>query len=167
MTKEYLDNHFTYDSTNLYNNEILGAISIFYILKHIGKMSSSTSMLVLPLSFHNSIVSYLNDSRTVVKSLDQFIIKRPDLFSNFNERFYSLLEISANSVLVLSSMNIISISNNGELILELDDEELLLNSIEKKDIGKRAYNIIKASKGIAELLADRKENLFLQLRVEL
>nr|WP_144922663.1 three component ABC system middle component [Paenibacillus bovis] len=156
-----------YYSNDSFNNEVLGLIAIYYVLKHAHKMSSAKVMLILPLAFHNNIVRYINDSRTDVKSIDQLIIKKPEFFSNFNERFYSLLEISANSTLILAAMNLISIQKDGMIVLKDSDESLLLESTEKKDIGIRAFNIVKASKGIGKLLNQRKENLYLQLRVEI
>ncbi|MGJ9458509.1 three component ABC system middle component [Oceanobacillus sp. CF4.6] len=167
MSEEIFGENSNYSSKQLFNNELLGLISIFYVLKHVGKISSSTAMLIQPITFQNRIVSYINDSRTDVKSIEQLIIKKPEFFANFNGIFYSLIDVSTNSILILSSMDIIRIQDNGDISLKTNDENLLLNSTEKRDIGARANNIIRASKSVGELLNDRKENLYLQLRVEL
>lgn len=162
--KNYKDNNF---SSNLFNNEVLAVIALFFVLRHFGEMSSSKVMLILPIAFHNKIISYINDSRTDVKSIDQLIIKKPEFFSNFNERFYSLLELSVNSILILASMNLVLIQADGKIILKSDDESLLLNSMKERDIGARAFSIVRASKDIGQLLNQRKENLYLQLRVKI
>jgi hypothetical protein len=123
-------------------------------------------MLILPLITHNALVSYLNDSRTKVKGLEQLIVKKTEFFSNFNQRFYSLLELSINSILILIKLDLIKIDQDGQLRINSLNQSLFEDS-KRSLLGKRALNIIQASSSIADLLVEENQNLYLQLRVKL
>lgn len=163
--RDNLETDTTMDNSNIYNNELIGCISIYHILKHSHTLSPAKAMLILPLVCHNGILSYLNRANTDVKSIEQLLIRKPELISNFNERFYSLLNTSINSILMLNAMNFISIKEG--LIYLIDEEKEFIPNKETKIIGKRAYKIIEASGTVSRLLDDKIDNLYLQLRVKL
>jgi hypothetical protein len=152
--------------SNLYNNEIIGVLSIYSVMGKFSNISPSKALLILPLATHNALVSYLYDSRTIVKGLEQLIVKKPEFFSNFNQRFYSLLELSINSILILIKLDLVSIDQHGQLILNSYAQPLFENS-KRSLLGIRAQKIIQASSSIADLLIEEVPNLYLQLRVEL
>lgn len=161
-----LNENFHVLENDLYNNEMLGAISLYYIIEKVTMLNSSKAMLVLPLVLHNDLISYINNSRTNAKSLEQLIVKKPEFFSNFNQRFYSLIDLSINSILILIKLDLVSINKSGQLALK-SSIDLLLRGNDISLLGQRAKKIIQASSSIASLLNDSNENLYLQLRVKL
>lgn len=150
---------------NIYNNELLGCIGVYSVIKHIKSISSAKALLILPFVFQNDLVSYIGRSNVHIKSIEQLILRKPELISNFNERFYALLRVSVNSILMLNALGFLAIRPNGKI--ELLGEEDFIPSYEKRVIGIRATQIVKASPKIAKLLEDKVENLYLQLRVKL
>lgn len=157
------------DSTDLYNNEILGCVSLYAVIaESTSPFSPAKVMLILPFAMHNSLVSYLNDSRTKVASIRQLLIKKTEFFSNFNARFYSLLDISVNSLLILFKLELVLFDVNGNIVAKTDTDEYLNLLSKERILGKRAINIINASATIANLLvnADSK-GLYHDLRVEI
>ena len=152
--------------SNLYNNEMIGVVSLYFVIEKFSTINPSKAMLILPLATHNALVSYLNDSRTIVKGLEQLIVKKPDFFSNFNQRFYSLLELSINSILILIKLDLVLIDQHGQLRINSSAQPLFEDS-KTTLLGKRAQKIIQASSSIADLLIEENPNLYLQLRVQL
>jgi hypothetical protein len=147
----------------LYNNEAIGAIGIAAVLNECQALSYSKSLLILPILFHEDTVSALKRSNSVIRSAEELMIKKTSRFGNFNARFYSLLPISLNSIMLLKQM--------GEIIIT---ERSVCNSPQNKidfnnaPLGKRAQNIIKAAPKLAELLSSEDDqSLFLKLRIQL
>lgn len=163
LNQEYTESYDNY--LNIYNNEAIGCLAIFAILQKLNVVSVAKSLLILPLAFQDELVSYVGRAKSDIKSIEQLIIRKPDLLSNFNSRFYSLLNVSLNSLLMLISLGLIKIDANGKIHI-IEDKEFI-TSYEKKIIGERANNILKSSSGIAILLDDNTDNLYLQLRVRL
>ncbi|MED1919082.1 DUF6521 family protein [Bacillus thuringiensis] len=154
------------DTFSLYNNEFIGSLSVFNVLKFMKEPTAAKILLVLPLVFHNDLVSFLNNGKTKVRSIEELIIKKPEFVSNFNSRFYSLIRVSINSILILQKMKLINIGEDGIINL-VDEQKELLPSYDKKSIGNRALNIIKSSQVIADILDEKVEKIYLQLKVKL
>lgn len=154
------------DYVNIYNNEIIGAIAIYSVLKHIKQVTPAKALLILPLILQRDLAIYLSKGNVNLNSIEQLILKKPELLSNFNERYYSLLKLSLNSILMLKELGFINISFTGKIELINHEEEFVPES-KMKVIGKRARYIIKAAPKIANILKDRIENLTIQLRVKI
>ncbi|WP_121664502.1 three component ABC system middle component [Metabacillus litoralis] len=146
----------------IYNNELIGLISILSVLNYHKKMSIGKSMLILPFFSHNNTLKVLKRKNIKVRSLEEFIIKYPSNFSNYNERFYSLLPVSINSIILLNRMKLISIKD-GEILLKEDN----VFEIGNKSLGNRAKEIILGAENLSQILMEDTKNLYLQLRVEL
>lgn len=150
------------NSNYVYNNEALGAITIAAVLRYINQMSYAKALLILPFLMHLNTVSFLKNSATKVRSVEELIAKKPQFFANFNRRYESLIPISINSIFILKEMRVIEISK-GKLNYSADNHLDLDNSL----LGKRVENIIKASEKLSKLLEEDASNLYLQLRIEL
>jgi len=159
------NNHLT--EFDYYNNEMIGIISVYYIISKVKRISASKAMLIIPITTHNALISYLNDSRTIVKGIEQLIIKKPEFFSNFNQRFLSSIELSVNSILILIKLNLIYIGDDGNLNINVQNKIHLVDEKKLSLLGVRANNIINASLSVAELLTEETQNLYLQMRVKL
>lgn len=154
------------DYINIYNNEIIGSIAIFSVLKYIKKVTAAKALFILPLILQRDLAIYLAKGNVNLKSIEQLILKKPELLSNFNERYYSHLKLSLNSILMLKELGFIKITPLGIIKLINIEEEFVPES-KIKVIGNRAKYIIKAAPKVANLLEDKVENLTIQLRVKI
>ena len=145
-----------------YNNELIGLISIISVLNYHKEMSLGKSMLILPFITHRETLKILNRKSIKIRSLEELLVKYPSNFTNFNERFNSLLPISINSILLSNRMNLINIED-GYLLLS-DEREF---EVENKSLGGRANEIILGAENLSNILMEDTHNLYLQLRVEL
>lgn len=141
--------------TSLYHNELLGAVSIASVLKH-NDLSNAQVLFVLPLLFHNETLNYfLNHNPQNIKS---FAGNNSKIIANFDNRLYSLLPITINSILIAKELGLINI----------EQEKLSFKSFDfDADLGNRAKKIILASKKIASLLKTETSDLFFHLKVKL
>jgi hypothetical protein len=147
---------------SLYNNEVICAISIYSILTHMKSINISKAILIFPMMSHKGTLDFLKSKNTQVRSLEEFIIKKPDYFSNYNERFFSFLTLSINSLILLLEMDLVSIDNSQVTINP--DKRIDIN---KKVMGVRAFSIFEAAPKLSVILEDDEKNLYLQLRVQL
>ncbi|MBU0905163.1 MAG: hypothetical protein KKF57_08195 [Firmicutes bacterium] len=147
---------------SLYNNEMICAISIYSVLKHLKTISVSKALLIFPLVSHKGTLDFLKNKNTKIRSLEEFIIKKPDYFSNYNDRYYSFLVLSMNSLILLSEMGLIRI-DESQISIVTDEKFDINNNI----MGERAYNFFNVSSKLADILKSDDKNLYLQLRVQL
>lgn len=147
---------------SIYHNELIGLISILSTLKYQKEMSLGKSMLILPFISHKNTLNILKKKNVKIRSLEEFIVKYPSNFSNFDERFQSLLPTSINSIILLKRMKLINIKK-GNLFLSDNCKFELQN----KSLGNRANEIVQASEKLSEILSEYTPNLYLQLRVKL
>lgn len=146
-----------------YNNEAIGAIGIAAVLKKCQALSYSKSLLILPFLFHEETVSTLKRSNAVIRSAEEMMIKKMGNFGNFNARYYSLLPISINSIIILQQIGELTINENS--ISFNQQGKIDFNS---SSLGKRAQNIIKAAPKLAEILAEEDDqSIYLKLRIQL
>lgn len=146
----------------IYHNELIGLISIMSILQYHKEMSLGKAMLIFPFFAHKNTLNILKKKNIKIRSLEELIVKYPSSFSNFDARFYSLLSISINSIILLNRMNLICIKN-GHLFLNENSEFELLD----RSLGNRANDIVQAGEKLSEILLEDTHNLYLQLRVKL
>lgn len=146
--------------SNIYNNEATGVVSILSVLRHSKKMCYAKALLILPILAHKETVFFLKRKNTVIRSIEEFIVKKSRCFSNLNNRYYDLLTVSINSILLLKEMKLIKLENGYLEYCEDNKFDYTFNNL-----GKRAKNIIKASEKLSYLLEDDVEKLYLQLKV--
>lgn len=162
---ETIGSDLTVNQTNIFNNEMIGCIAMYSVIRHLESLSTAKAMLILPIAFHNQVISYIGRANTDIKSIEQLLLRKPDLLANFNGRFYSLLEVSVNCIAILVALKFVSVNSKGEINVLKDKD--FIPSKEKKVIGSRASRIIDSASQIAKLFDDDVENLYLQLRVKL
>jgi len=145
-----------------YNNELIGAIAMMSILQHVKTLSYAKALLVYPMVSHKELLTFLKSENTVVRGLEELLAKKPSLFANFNDRYFSLLSISLDSMCLLEQLGIAKMENGVLLYNESNNFDL-----ESPDLGKRAHAIIKGSKKLSLILQEEVSTLYLQLRVEI
>jgi hypothetical protein len=84
------------------------------------------SCLILPFLLDDRIVNYLIKNEEIELELEQLIKEQPRLFVSYNKRYLSLLPVTINSLILLSTINQIKIEdriiNNG--IINFDGQDL-------------------------------------------
>lgn len=147
---------------DLYNNEMIAAFSIASVLLHLKKATISQLILIMPIITDKKTLDFLSKKSTKVRSIEELVIKRPECLINFNNRYLSNMIVSLNSLVLLQDMKIIILDNKN--VYHNDFSRLDFNS---EMLGSRLKKIISCSEKLANLLDDRIENLYLQLRVNL
>lgn len=147
----------------IYNNEAISTIALAYFMSKVGVISIPKFMLVLPFVLHEQTLKQLNNN-SINRSLEELIIKKPLILSNFNSRYKDFLPLSINSITILNELKII----------ELDREYIYFNekSIFKKrdlnNIGNRIKKIMKGIDSLIEIITHNDNNtLYLNLKIVL
>lgn len=147
---------------SFYSNELLTGISILSVLQHVNELEISKCILIEPLLNHRELRNALKDSRIIIRSIDELIIKKIVAFTNFNDRFQEALPLSINSIMLMANLGLLKINGNT---LTFSGENF---DFQEATLGKTMKERISASKKIAEILQkETSANLYLNLRVEL
>lgn len=141
-----------------YNNPAICASSILSVLAHSQELSIAKTLLIMPLVMHDSTVRYLGRSNVAFREVSGLVAVRPDLFANFNERFFSSLVTSINAVQWLVATGYVEFDGGIKLVFPLKIGP---------EFGDRAIRIAKASGHISSLLSSSAEELYLNFRVKL
>lgn len=132
-----------------YHNEMIGMLALNEVLNCVETLSLAQSMLVLPFLFHKETVEYL--SNTNIDSIDSFIGKKGRLLANLNARYYSLLPISVNAILLGKSLDNFTV---------FDSTLMGLNQIDMNyDFGRRHKYFRKASPTLASIITSVEPNV--------
>lgn len=142
-----------------YNNEAIGFVSIYSVLKKIREINIAKITLVLPLLFHEKTLDYIMKNEIRDYSIDKFT-NNSHLFINFNDRFKIYLPICLNVISILKASDLVSI--NGSVLSINEENEI---DISNSKIGNRAEKLRDAGYKLANLLYENETNLFYQLRV--
>jgi hypothetical protein len=147
----------------IYNNEAISTIALGYFISKAKVISTPKFMLILPFVLHEQTLRQLNNN-SINRSLEELIIKKPLLLSNFNSRFKDFLPLSINSVTILNELQIIKIDR--EFIYFNEDSNFNVRDL--KEIGERAKKIIKGIDSLIEIITKIDNNsLYLTLKIEL
>ena len=144
---------------NYYNNLGVGIISLGFVLNEAKSLPLSKLFLILPFVTHSELSTYLARPSTKIQSIEKLIVDKTDCFSNFNKRYYDTLTLTVEASEYLYDLDYIKIQNGSVTLLKDFEYD--------KNMGKRAEKIHKTSINIANILKDRADNLYLNLRIEL
>jgi len=150
------------DSKYLFNNEAVGIIAMQATISECREITYAKAMLILPFLLHEDTVATLKRSNSVQRSIEEMMIKKIGNFANFDARYYSLLPISLNVLMILRDMGAIKISRDKIY------PTVELKNLGTANLGKRANNIIEATTKLALLLnGENDSSLYLKLRITL
>lgn len=144
----------------IYNNEAIGVVAIYLVVKNLKEIDYSKAMLILPLMLNDKLIKFIGRANTKVRGIEELIIKKGQVLTDFNEFYLEMLPISINSLIILNEMKVIEIENG---IIRFKDKELKVDL----EVSKRIKNMLKSVESICEILKLKNENLYLQLRVVL
>lgn len=147
---------------DLFNNEMIAAISIASVVRHLKQGTIAQMVLIIPLISEKKTLNFLAKQNTKVRSIEELIIKNPETIVNFNNRYLSNLITSLNSIFLLKEMNIIQMNNSDIFYNPANNFDF-----SSKQLGTRLEKMISCSEKLAYILDDKIENLYLQLRVVL
>lgn len=94
-----------------FNNEAISSISIGYFLRLHGAIEITKLMFVLPFVLHEPTVRRLRN-QSFKRSLDEFILKNPEVIFGFNARYFAYLPLAINSITMLKEMGVITINKD-------------------------------------------------------
>lgn len=144
------------------SNEILTGLSILSVLSHTKELQVSKCVLIEPMLNHKELRAMLKNSKTIIRSIEELIMKKTVAFSNFHSRFIETLPLSINSILLMSELRLLKINGN-KIIFSGNDFDFKEHSL-----GTLMEERILACNKIADILNNETvENLYLNLRVEL
>ncbi len=146
----------TRELSYVYNNEAICAIAIYSVLKEFGYLNYSKVALIPPLVFNNKLIAVFSGKHKI-RGLEELMIKKGELLTNFNNQYTNFLPLMCNALLLLETMGVITIIEQGIVITEKEFRML--------GVGARADKIVKCAPKIATLLREDIEKLYLQLRV--
>lgn len=157
------DIKFNVNNLYIYNNEAISSIALGYFMSKVKVISINKFMLVLPFVLHEQTLKQLNNN-SINRSLEELIIKKPLLLSNFNSRFKDFLILSTNSVTILNELEVITLDR--EFIYY--NEQSSFNKNNMHDIGKRIEKIMKGIDKLIDIITSQNSNsLYLILKIEL
>ncbi|MHC1748787.1 MAG: three component ABC system middle component [Cellulosilyticaceae bacterium] len=143
----------------VYNNEAICAIAIYSILKECEYLEYSRVVLIPPIVFNNRLMSVFS-GKSIVRGVEELLIKKGELLTNFNSQYVSFLPLTCNTLILLHEL--------GFLLIEEKGVRLTKKEFKMKGLGKRADKIVKCAPKIAPLLIrESVEKIYLQLRVML
>jgi hypothetical protein len=147
----------------IYNNEAISTIALGYFMSKVGAISIPKFMLVLPFVLHEQTLKQLNNN-SINRSLEELIIKKPLILSNFNSRFKDFLPLSINSITILNELDIIELDREYIYF----NEKSLFNQRDLNQIGNRIKKIMKGIDNLIEIITTHDNNsLYLTLKIEL
>jgi len=150
------------DSKYLFNNEAVGIIAMQATISECREITYAKAMLILPFLLHEDTVASLKRSNSVQRSIEEMMTKKLGNFANFDSRYYSMLPISLNVLMILRDMGAIKITKDKIY------SSANLKNISIANLGKRAKNIIEATTKLSLLLnSENDSSLYLKLRITL
>ncbi|MBF4301308.1 three component ABC system middle component, partial [Vibrio anguillarum] len=116
-------------------------------------------LLIYPIVYQKSLLNIISRKSNTPKSFEQLIINHPDLFSDFDNIYYSNLSLSINSIQYLHEMEYINL-NEGVITV---NKEIEFN----KKMGPVVEKYYNSASCIAKILSMPSEYLYLNLRINL
>lgn len=148
-----------------YNNIGISLVGFLSMIRFFDEMEYSKFLLINPLLLHNQTVTYLKSKTTKPKGIEDLIISKIEFFLDFNKRYYSLLELSINTIVLAQKMNFIMLEDNKIIPIK---EQIDKFDFKNEALGNRAINIIQASEKLSTLLKQEStDSLYFMLRIEL
>jgi len=146
-----------------YNNIGICLVALLSVIKDFEDLDYAKALLIQPLLLYNPLTNYVKKASVVIKGIEDLTLSKVEYFLNYNDRYFSLLPLSINTILIAEKMKFI----------KLEDTKIIVNKSNIKAfdftsnlLGKRAKNIISASANISKLLKEESSELYFKLRVE-
>lgn len=139
-----------------FNNEAIASISIGYFLRIHGSVEITKLLFILPFVLHEPTVKRLRN-QAFKRSLDEFILKNPDVILGFNARYFAYLPLSMNSLTILKEMEIISVEKD---IIKFNYKSRF--DPEYAPVGSRAIQLFGAIDNLCQLMIYETSSSFYQ-----
>ncbi|WP_306455854.1 three component ABC system middle component [Serratia fonticola] len=140
---------------NIYNNELIGVLSLQEVLFITKKCTIVNLAIVLPIIFHKKSLNYLAHKKTKIISIQDLLLTKPELLSSLNKRYYNFLPITINCLSLCIENNIASLENG-----EFSFSKRLIDDMLLTQLGNRVIKIKAASENIASIISDSPSNVY-------
>lgn len=147
-----------------YNNIGIALVAFLSVIKNFEIFDYSKALLIQPLLLHNPLVNYVKKANVKVNGIEDLTIEKVEFFLNFNNRYFSLLSLSINTILIAQKMQFIQLENNQIII---NKEQIDTFNFKSNSLGNRAEKIILASEKISKIFQNKTDELYFKLRVEI
>jgi len=148
---------------SIYNNEAIASLALGLFIRNLKVISIPKTMLILAFLLHEPTAKKLR-SISLKRSLEEFVLKNPEVVMGFNSRFIDFLSLSVNSLTILQDANVIT----------MDREFIYFNNQsyfypeDYKDVGNRSSNMFRSVEALCAILSESDVNTFyLNLKIEL
>jgi len=146
-----------------YNNIGIGLVALLSVIKDFEDLDYAKALLIQPLLLHNPLTNYVKKANVVINGIEDLTLSKVEYFLNYNDRYFSLLPLSINTILIAEKMKFIKLEENKIIINKSNINAFDFTS---NLLGQRAKNIISASANISRLLKEESSELYFKLRVE-
>lgn len=145
--------------SSLYNNLGIDAFAVSAVLEKAEFLTFPRLMLILPIVAHRDMVRQLANSRLRIVSFEQYFIERTQYFYNFADRYRAGLAPTLNALQLLNEIGSLEFRADGAAIIE----PLPITTA----MGRRAYQVHRASFNIAAIISGNVDVFYLNTRIEL
>jgi len=147
-----------------YNNIGISLVALLSIVRNFDTLDYSKALLIQPLLLHNPLVNYTKKANVKVNGIEDLTIDKVEFFLNFSNRYFSLLPLSINTILIAQKIQFIKLEDSKIII---NQEKIATFDFNSNSLGTRAKNIILASGKISKIFKDNTDELYFKLRVEI
>ena len=137
---------------------MMGMLALNEVLSCSESLSYSQSLLVLPFLFHKETVEYLVSAGE--QNIDDFVKRKSRLLANLNQRYYSLLPITVNSILLGKSLENFDVASDNITSLHQINTSY--------DFGRRHKLFRKASPAFVSIItSDKSDVIYSKLKISI
>jgi len=147
-----------------YNNIGISLVAFLSIVRNFDTLNYSKALLIQPLLLHNPLVNYTKKANVKVNGIEDLTIEKVEFFLNFSNRYFSLLSLSINTILIAQKMQFVQLEDNKIIV---NKEKIATFDFNSNSLGNRAKNIIVASEKIVKIFKNNTNELYFKLRVEI
>lgn len=146
-----------------YNNEAIATMALGYFLHLKQEIELSKILFVLPFILHEPCLKKLKGT-SIIRSLEEFIIKSPETLMGFNSRYFNYLPLAINGITILKE---------AEIIYAIEDVLYFNNNTEfdpinNFTIGSRAKQLLRGIEALIPIInSDSAASFYLKLKITL
>lgn len=152
------------NNTNFsFNNDAIATIAIGYCIMTLGKIDLAKLPFVLPFILHDPCLRKLKNTSNK-RSLEEFIVKNPEVLMGFNSRYFNFLPLLINSITLLTEAKIIRVEKDVIFF----NRQSYFDPTDNVLIGKRAKNFFKGIDHLNQIMqSESTASFYLKLKITL
>ncbi|MFT5916317.1 MAG: hypothetical protein ACI81T_002825 [Bacteroidia bacterium] len=147
-------------SAYLHFNEIMSVFPIRRVLEDTKKLKLFKATLILPFLYDRhatKVLSFISES----KNLEESILKFPNYFASFNDRYMNFLPITVNSISLMKEMKMLDFDKNYIFLKDTNQWK----EYENQDLGSKTKRLIENASLLSDIMKNTNEELYKSLRI--